>query len=78
MYPKLKKYLLFFFIFQFSGFQSLVYFHKKFDQCAIVDVNFMACVQRHLFKCDDYSEFTGKGLEERKRQIYPLNWTRKI
>ena len=72
-----KKYLLFFFIFQFSGFQSLVYFHKKFDQCAIVDVNFMACVQRHLFKWDDYSEFTGKGLEERKKADIPLKLDKK-
>ena len=43
-------------------FEGLVFYHKKFDQCAMVDVNFFACVQRHLTTWDDHSTFKGKGL----------------
>lgn len=76
--PEIKKnHLFLFFILQFSAFESLVFFHKKFDQCAIVDVNFMACVQRHLFTWDDYSEFKGKGLEERTIADIPLKLEKK-
>ena len=59
------KWLFLFGIIQFSAFETLISFHKKYDQCAIVDANFAACVQRHAFTWDDHSEFKGKGLEER-------------
>lgn len=65
--PKLKaSSLLFYGILQLSAFETLVYFHSKFDQCAMVDTNFAACVQRHLFTWDDHSEFKGRGLNERR------------
>jgi glucan phosphoethanolaminetransferase (alkaline phosphatase superfamily) len=60
-----KKWLIIFGIVQFSAFETLISFHKKYDQCAIVDANFAACIQRHAFTWDDHSEFKGKGLEER-------------
>ena len=47
-------------------FEGLVAKHKKFDQCAIVDVNFCACIQRHLVTWDDHATFKGKGLGIRK------------
>ncbi len=50
-------------------FESLVIRHNKFDQCAVVDVNFFACVQRHLSTWDDHSTFKGKGLGVRKVRI---------
>lgn len=56
---------------QFIAFQFLVYHHKKFDQCAMVDTNFAACFQRHLFTWDDHSEFKGKGLACHK--AYPFS-----
>lgn len=59
------KWLIVFGLVQFSAFETLISFHKKYDQCAIVDTNFAACVQRHAFTWDDHSEFKGKGLEER-------------
>ena len=59
------KWLIVFGIVQFSAFETLISFHKKYDQCAIVDANFAACIQRHAFTWDDHSEFKGKGLEER-------------
>jgi glucan phosphoethanolaminetransferase (alkaline phosphatase superfamily) len=59
------KWLFLFGIIQFSAFETLISFHKKYDQCAIVDANFAACIQRHAFTWDDHSEFKGKGLEER-------------
>ncbi len=59
------KWLILFGLLQFTAFESLISFHKKYDQCAIVDANFAACVQRHAFTWDDHSEFKGKGLEER-------------
>lgn len=48
------------------AFEGLVSFHNKFDQCAIVDINFAACVQRHLVTWDDHSVFKGKGLSTRR------------
>lgn len=59
------KWLIIFGLLQFSAFETLIYFHKKYDQCAIVDANFAACVQRHAFTWDDHSEFKGKGLGRR-------------
>lgn len=59
------KWLIVFGVVQFSAFETLISFHKKYDQCAIVDANFAACVQRHAFTWDDHTEFKGKGLEER-------------
>ena len=47
-------------------FEGLVTKHNKFDQCAIVDVNFWACIQRHMVTWDDHSTFKGKGLGIRK------------
>lgn len=50
-------------------FEGLVANHKKFDQCAIVDVNFCACIQRHMFTWDDHTSFKGKGLGIRKVRV---------
>lgn len=64
--PKIAtKHLVLFGIIQLSAFETLIYFHKKYDQCAMVDTNFAACVQRHAFTWDDHSEFKGRGLEQR-------------
>jgi hypothetical protein len=49
-------------IFPILLFEGLVAMHKKYDQCALVDVNFCACVQRHLFTWDEHTSFKGKGL----------------
>lgn len=45
---------------------SLLYFflwiyHKKFDQCLIVDTNFAISLQRHFFDKTDHKTYTGKG-----------------
>jgi glucan phosphoethanolaminetransferase (alkaline phosphatase superfamily) len=48
--------------FVFLSFQALLLFHKKFDQCAIVDTNMAMCIQRHLLTWDDLNEFKGTGL----------------
>jgi phosphoglycerol transferase MdoB-like AlkP superfamily enzyme len=56
-------------IFPILLFEGLVAMHKKYDQCALVDVNFCACVQRHLFTWDDHTSFKGKGLGIRKVAI---------
>ena len=56
-------------IFPILLFEGLVATHKKYDQCALVDVNFCACVQRHLFTWDDHTSFKGKGLGIRKVAI---------
>ncbi|MFM7594558.1 MAG: sulfatase-like hydrolase/transferase [Flavobacteriales bacterium] len=50
-------------------FEGLVAIHKRYDQCALVDVNFFACIQRHAFTWDDHSSFKGKGLGIRKVAI---------
>ena len=71
------KWLIVFGIVQFSAFETLISFHKKVDQCAIVDANFAACVQRHAFTWDDHSEFKGKGLEERNPPKIELKKNRK-
>ena len=64
--PKIHwSYLLIYAVVQLSAFETLIYFHEKFDQCAMVDTNFAACVQRHAFTWDDHSEFTGRGLQKR-------------
>jgi len=62
-----KSYLIVFGILQISAFELLIYYHGKFDQCAIVDANFAACVQRHAFTWDDHTTFKGRGLQERKK-----------
>lgn len=67
-----RKWLIIFAIIQFTSFETLLSFHKKYDQCAIVDANFAACVQRHAFTWDDHSEFKGKGLEERNPPLIEL------
>jgi len=59
------KRLLTIFIIQVLAFESLVYFHGKYDQCAIVDVNFAACIQRHAAKSNDFESFNGAGLSAR-------------
>jgi hypothetical protein len=61
--------ILFLSIFPILLFEGLVARHKKYDQCALVDVNFCACVQRHLFTWDDHTSFKGKGLGIRKVAI---------
>lgn len=71
------KWLMVFGIIQFSAFETLISFHKKYDQCAIVDANFAACIQRHAFTWDDHSEFKGKGLEERNPPKIELKKNRK-
>lgn len=45
---------------------ALVYFflfiyHKKFDQCMLVDTNFALAFQRHIIDGRDYQKFMGKG-----------------
>lgn len=54
-------------------FTVLVVKVKKYDQCLIVDINFSAAVNRHLFDWESQRTFKGKGLEE--RTIYPLQKT---
>lgn len=49
-------------ILQFTAFQVFISQHKRFDQCAIVDANFAACVQRNAFSWDEHTNFKGKGL----------------
>jgi hypothetical protein len=61
--------ILFLSIFPILLFEGLVARHKKYDQCALVDVNFCACVQRHLITWDDHTSFKGKGLGIRKVAI---------
>lgn len=56
-------------IFPILLFEGLVANHKRYDQCALVDVNFCACVQRHAFTWDDHTSFKGKGLGIRKVAI---------
>ena len=56
-------------IFPMLLFEGLVANHKKYDQCALVDVNFCACLQRHAFTWDDHTSFKGKGLGIRKVAI---------
>lgn len=64
--PKVKtRTLIIFGILQFTAFETLIYFHGQYDQCATVDTNFAACLQRHAFTWDDHSAFKGKGLEQR-------------
>ncbi|NBR14656.1 MAG: DUF229 domain-containing protein [Crocinitomicaceae bacterium] len=64
--PKIKtRTLIIFGILQFTAFETLIYFHGQYDQCATVDTNFAACLQRHAFTWDDHSAFKGKGLEQR-------------
>ena len=56
-------------VFPILLFEALVATHKTYDQCALVDVNFCACVQRHVFTWDDHTSFKGKGLGIRKVDI---------
>lgn len=49
-------------VFQLIGFEFFVSMHKRYDQCAIVDANFAACVQRNAFSWDEHTNFQGKGL----------------
>ena len=76
--PKIKwKVLLLYGIIQFSAFETLIYYHSKFDQCAMVDTNFAACVQRHAFTWDDHSEFKGRGLQKRIPPKFDFNLPKK-
>lgn len=43
----------------------LFVYHKKFDQCLIVDTNFALAFQRHIFDKRDYQTYIGKGHEKR-------------
>ncbi|MEN9699423.1 MAG: hypothetical protein RLZZ301_621 [Bacteroidota bacterium] len=61
--PKLNtRALLLYSFLQIMGFETLVFLHKNYDQCAIVDANFAACLQRHALTWDDHSTFKGTGL----------------
>lgn len=60
-----KRGVLIYFLIQLFAFETMVYLHSKYDQCAVVDVNFAACAQRHIFTWDDHSDFKGQGLEKR-------------
>jgi len=56
------KKLVIFALIQFTMFEVLIYHHQRFDQCAVVDANFAACVQRNAFSWDEHLHFKGKGL----------------
>jgi glucan phosphoethanolaminetransferase (alkaline phosphatase superfamily) len=56
------KFILGFSIVQLLLFEVLITQHQRFDQCAIVDANFAACVQRNAFSWDEHTNFQGKGL----------------
>ena len=60
-----KKRLWTIFFIQVLAFESLVFFQGKYDQCAIVDVNFAACIQRHTATSNDFESFNGAGLSTR-------------
>jgi len=44
---------------------------KKYDQCLIVDSNFSAAINRHLFENEEVRKFTGKGLAGRNPYKIP-------
>lgn len=46
---------------------------KKYDQCLIVDSNFSAAINRHIFDWEKERVFKGKGLEG--RTPFPMNRT---
>jgi len=74
-----KQLLLWGFIIQTVLFQSLVFFQGKYDQCATVDVNFAACIQRHATTWDDFESFNGTGLSLRhKPKLSPLKTKKKF
>jgi glucan phosphoethanolaminetransferase (alkaline phosphatase superfamily) len=56
------KFIFGFSIVQLLLFEVLISQHQRFDQCAIVDANFAACVQRNAFSWDEHTNFQGKGL----------------
>lgn len=58
------KQLVTFGVLQFILFEVFIYQHQRYDQCAIVDANFAACVQRNAFSWDEHTNFKGKGLGE--------------
>lgn len=75
-----KKKLLFWgFMIHILLFQSLVFFQGKYDQCATVDVNFAACIQRHVTTWNDFKSFNGTGLSPRcKPKLSPLKTKKKF
>ena len=74
-----KQLLLWGFIIHAVFFQSLVFFQGKYDQCATVDVNFAACIQRHATTWDDFESFNGTGLSLRhKPKLRPLKTKKKF
>lgn len=54
-------------------FSLLVVKIKKYDQCLMVDTNFAAAINRHLFDWEKQRIFKGKGLGE--RHVFPLQQT---
>lgn len=56
------KFIFGFSIVQLILFEVLISKHQRFDQCAMVDANFAACVQRNAFSWDEHTNFQGKGL----------------
>jgi glucan phosphoethanolaminetransferase (alkaline phosphatase superfamily) len=61
--PKVQgKFIFGFSIVQLILFEVLISQHKRFDQCAIVDANLAACIQRNAFSWDEHTNFQGKGL----------------
>lgn len=74
-----KKRLFTIFFIQVLAFESLVFFQGKYDQCAIVDVNFAACIQRHATTWNDFESFNGTGLSPRcKPKLSPLKTKKKF
>jgi glucan phosphoethanolaminetransferase (alkaline phosphatase superfamily) len=65
------KQLILFGLIQVTLFEVFIYQHKKYDQCAIVDANFAACVQRNAFSWDEHTNFKGKGLSEHFPAMLP-------
>lgn len=50
-------------------FTVLVFKIKKYDQCLMVDTNFSAALNRHIFDWETERKFTGKGLGARTPYI---------
>ena len=65
------KQLIFFSIVQIILFEFLIFKHQQYDQCAIVDANFAACVQRNAFSWDEHMNFKGKGLSIHQPAVLP-------
>ena len=66
-------------IVQLILFEVLISKHQRFDQCATVDTNFAACVQRNAFSWDEHLNFKGKGLSvHHPAQLPKVNSNKKL